>query len=443
MIQTKTIDPVRWQDLPARMTTVNKNGTSRVFYQVTAPLNISALCEGRPVEEIPRILTILSPSHHLVSAKALDHLFDVTPPTLAENAREALLQAQFLISHFRKLYFLLCSFESPFREAVSYRRETSQFSFSLMANEIMRHLALAQETSVIIGGRNDHPITSLPGGISCYLKSNIYERLEEITGALVEFVGELAEFFRKYIWNSSKFLKNLSDINLRPTAGILLDRLNTNGSENIGKEEMVVTDKTGKELKRFPTEKVQENIDLFEESWSYLPFAFFKEIGWNGLKTDGDSLFFTGPLVRMNFKTSMDTEKAEEERCNMVKMIGPSPNFSVCAAFWALIVEAIQSAEKMNRLCVREKLTGPFVRQIPKTLGSEGFAALESPQGVIYHHYEVDSKGLVKKIQVLDTSMLNNALRCLVAQKANEMSMAENYNWEKTKNRIEVSLIPF
>ncbi len=443
MTQTKTIDPVRWQDLPSRMVIVNNNGTPRVFNQVTAPLNISALCEGRPAEEIPRILTILSPSHHLVSAKALDHLFDVTPPALAENAREALLQTQFLISHFRKLYFLLSSFENPFREDVSYKRETSQFSFSLMANNIMRHLGLVQEASMILGGRNDHPITSLPGGISCYLKNNNYDRLEEISEILVQFVGELAEFFRKNVWSSSKFLENLSEINLKPLAGILIDRSHRNGSENPEKEELIVTDKTGKESKRFLTERIQEYIDLLEESWSYLPFAFFRDMGWNGLKTAGDHLLFTGPLARMNFTTAMETEKAEEERCNMVKILGPSPNFSVCAAFWALIVESFQSAEKMTRLCVREKLTGPFVRQIPKTLGSQGFAALESPQGVICHHYEVDSKGLVKNIRVLDFSMINNALRCLVAQKAYEMSMAKNDNWEKTKNRIEISLIPF
>ena len=443
MTQMKTIDPVRWQDLPARMAILNNNGTSRVYYQVTAPLNLSALCEGRAVEEIPRILTILSPSHHLVSAKALDRLFDVTPPPLAENVREALLQAQFLITHFRKIYFLLSSFESPFREAVSYRRESSQFTFSLMANDIMRHLALAQEAAIILGGRNYHPINSIPGGISCYLKNNSYERLEEISEALVQFVEELAGFFRKNLWNSSKILKDLSEINLYPMAGVLLDRGNTHDSESPPKEEMVVTDKTGKEVKRFPIEKVLENIDLFEESWSYFPFAFFKTMGWNGLETDKNSLFFTGPLARMNFKTGMDTEKAEEERSNIIKTLGNFPHYSVSAAFWALIVEAFQSAEKMTRLCTREKLTGPFTRQIPKNFGSEGFAALESPQGFIYQHYKVDSKGLVKSIRVLDTSMENNALRCLVAQKSYEMSKEKNYNWEKTKNRIEVSLIPF
>ena len=443
MTQTKTIDPVRWQDLPARVTILNSSGTSRVYYQVTVPLNISAICEGRPVEEIPRILTILSPAHHLVSAKALDRLFDVTSPALAINMREALLQTQFLTGHFRKLYFLLTAFENPFTDSALPRRGTSQYTFSHMAKDIMRHLALAQEAAIILGGRHEHPLTSLPGGVSGYLKNNSYERLEEIAGILVQFVGDLAGFFRKNLWASSKLMKKFSGISLKPMAGISLDIRNSEDSENPEKDELVFTDSSGKEARRFPVEKALDNIDFAKESWSYLPFAFFRDKGWQGVQSGADSLFFTGPLARMNGNKAMDTEKAEEERSNMVEILGSFPHFSVCAAFWALIVEAFQSAEKMTRLCVREKLTGPFTRQIPKTIGSEGFAALESPQGIIYHHYQVDSKGLVENVRILDTSMENNALRCLMAQKVYEVSMTENESWEKTKNRIEVSLLPF
>ncbi len=443
MIQTKTIDPVRWQDLQSRVTVLNNNGTSRVYYQVTAPLYISAMCKGRLVEEIPRILTIISPAHHLVSAKALDRLFDVTLPPLAVNMREALLQTQFLTGHFRKLYFLLTAFENPFTHSALPRRGSSHFNFSHMAKAVMRHLALAQEAAIILGGRHEHPLTSLPGGVSCYLKNNSYERLGEIAEILVRFVGELAGFFRKNFWTSSDIMTIFSEINLTPMAGVLLDIRNSDDSENRRGDEIVVTDISGKETSRFSIEKALDNIDLAGETWTYLPFTFFRDKGWQGVKSGADSLFFTGPLARMNGNKAMDTEKAEEERGNMVEILGPFPHFSVCAAFWALIVEAFQSAEKMTRLCVREKLTGPFTRQIPKTIGSESHAALESPQGIIYHHYQVDSKGIVEKVRILDTSMENNALRCLMAQKVYEVSMADNESWEKTKNRIEVSLLPF
>jgi NAD-reducing hydrogenase large subunit len=312
-----------------------------------------------------------------------------------------------------------------------------------MAKAVMRHLALAQEAAIILGGRHEHPLTSLPGGVSCYLKNNSHERLEEIAGILFRFVGDLADFFRKSFWTSSDIMKIFSKINMKPMAGVSLDIRNSDDSENRWEDEIIVTDVSGKETSRFSIEKALDNIDLASESWSYLPFAFFRDKGWQGVKSGADSLFFTGPLARMNGNMAMDTEKAEEERKNMVEILGPFPHFSVCAAFWTLIVEAFQSAEKMTRLCVREKLTGPFTRQIPKTIGSESYAALESPQGIIYHHYRVDSKGLVENIRILDTSMENNALRCLVAQKAYEGSGADKDSWEETKNRIEVSLLPF
>ena len=84
------------------------------------------MCKGRQVEELPRILTILSPAHHLASAMALDKLFGVEPPALAVNMREALLQAQFLTSHLRKLYFLLTAFENPFEDFTSPRKKRAE-----------------------------------------------------------------------------------------------------------------------------------------------------------------------------------------------------------------------------------------------------------------------------------------------------------------------------
>lgn len=443
MTQTQIIDPVRWQDFPARVIVESNNSAPRVYYQVISPLNISAMCQGRPVEEIPRISTILSSAHHLVSAKALDRLFDVVPPPLAVNMRQALLQTQFLTGHLRKLYFLLSVFETPFQDSTFSRRGTSQLVFSSMAKGIMHHLALAQEAATILGGRNDHPLTAVAGGVSRYLKNDSYERLEEIAGVIVQFLESLAGFFRKHVWANPGIMKKYAEISLQPMSGLSLDISDVDSDDHVQKDEFVVTDQSGKETMRFSVEKALEKIDFATEAWSYLPFAFFREKGWQGVTMDSDSLFFTGPLARMNSCKVMDTEKAEQERLTMIEHLGPFPHFHILAAFWALIVEALRSAEKMTQLCRKEKLTGPFTRKIPKNMGTETFAVLEGPQGMIYHHYQVDSSGLVENIRILDTSVENNALRCLTAQKAHEVSIVGKDSWEKTKNRIEVSLLPF
>ena len=113
-MRTITFDSLRWQEQPAQVTILVNGGPPQVYFQRTTPREVAALCQGRPVEELPRILTILSPAHHLCAARALDRLFGVEPPPLALNMREALRQALFYRHHLRKFYFLLTSLENPF-----------------------------------------------------------------------------------------------------------------------------------------------------------------------------------------------------------------------------------------------------------------------------------------------------------------------------------------
>src|SRR5512142_2406456 len=111
-----TLDALRWQEQPAQATVHVNGGPPHVYFQTTAPREVAALCQGRPVEELPRILSILSPAHHLCAAQALDALFEVEPPPVARHSREAMRLALVLRHHLRKLCFLISSVEHPFTE---------------------------------------------------------------------------------------------------------------------------------------------------------------------------------------------------------------------------------------------------------------------------------------------------------------------------------------
>ena len=85
-MQTITLEPLRWQEDPSRITVHANNSHLAVYYQVTSHNSVEAICCGRPVEELPRILPILAPAHHLTAALALDRLFQVDPPDLVRNS---------------------------------------------------------------------------------------------------------------------------------------------------------------------------------------------------------------------------------------------------------------------------------------------------------------------------------------------------------------------
>jgi coenzyme F420-reducing hydrogenase alpha subunit len=135
--------------------------------------------------------------------------------------------------------------------------------------------------------------------------------------------------------------------------------------------------------------------------------------------------------------------EAEAYRQHLSDSLGTLPRFDVAASIGAMAVDILFAAEKINELSTLEKCFGPSFRTVPKEVGEFGHGALESPEGLIYHHYQVDSDGMVLKIQVLDTTTANNAIRCLMAQKAVESFETKSYSSEDAQNRIAASLLAF
>jgi coenzyme F420-reducing hydrogenase alpha subunit len=123
--------------------------------------------------------------------------------------------------------------------------------------------------------------------------------------------------------------------------------------------------------------------------------------------------------------------------------MGPFPHYSVAAAFWALLIEALEAVERMVGLYQKEQLIGPSIRTVPAQMGALGMAALESPAGLIFHEYRVNSHGIVEELKVLDTTTANNAMRCLIAQRIAESGIELHHNRQETKTHMEIGLLPF
>lgn len=443
-----TFEPLRWQEDPVRITVYHDAGYLQAYYQVTAPGDLTGICKGRPVEELPRVLTLLSPAHHLASAKALDRLFGVEPPPMAVNMREALLQAQFFSHHLRKLYFLISSPHNPFPPPPRQDRRGGTQGFPKhFLDEIMHHEALSQEAATILGGRCAHPLSAVAGGVSRFLKEDYYHRLAEIALICLKFTERLGEFLREEIFGDEKVLGSFQSLHIPSMVSMALSQKD---------DRVVMKDPAGKEMDRFPQDMMFEKIRLHNASWTREPFAYLEGMSENGTSTGqggemfqsefpvpNPQFFFVGPLARLNSREALESPLAEEERQRLQEALGPFPHFGVVAAYWALLVELFEAAEKMTELYAVEKLTGPAIRTIPSEMGQVGHAALESPEGLICHHYRTDQRGIVEEVDILGTGTANNALRCFLTQKAVEMSPAGEETWEETKTRIEMSLLPF
>jgi len=436
-MQATFFEPLRWQEQSARVAVYNGGEELKVYYQITAPRDLGVICHGRPVEELPRILSLLGPAHHIASAVALDRLFNVEPPPLAVNMRHALLQTLVFSHHLRKLFFFLTSLEDPLADRHSAPRTLGQPPFlHHLFDEVMQCLSLAQEAATILGGRPEHPLTAVAGGVGRYVKPQSYVRLAEISDTCVIFAIKLAEIFGRNLLGASEAVERLKEVSLEPMLSLSMTH-DADGS-------VVLRDQTSKEIDRFTPDNVFDKVELFHEPWTYEPFACLKGKGRNVFDGNGgDGLYFVGPLARLNRGLELSTPRAEQERQHLFESLGPAPQVTLAAAYRTLLVELIQAAEQMTELYDQEKLTGPTTRTIPKEMGQQATGAIESPQGLIVHRYRVDDRGMVQELDILDTAAQNNALRCRIARRAVEESMTRNKSQEEIRKNIEASLLPF
>ena len=83
---------------------------ANAYFQVPELRGFERFCEGRLVEEMPRITTricgVCPGAHHMASSKALDQVFNVDPPEPAKKLRELYYSAHMIHSHIAHFYAL-------------------------------------------------------------------------------------------------------------------------------------------------------------------------------------------------------------------------------------------------------------------------------------------------------------------------------------------------
>ena len=181
-------------------------------------------------------------------------------------------------------------------------------------------------------------------------------------------------------------------------------------------------------------------------------FKLYRRLGWPRMLplnlTLSPSPKCNSRCLTCNIWMKREDELTLEEWNKVLASLGRAPYWFTISGgeplMYPHVVELIQSAESMLDLCKEDSLGGTEIRSVPSSATlPEGAAVLESPQGLLYHRYKVDNKGLVEDIEVLDAALLNNLFYCLVAQKAAENAIARGETKLGVKSAIELALLSF
>lgn len=394
------------------------------FFQIPELRGFERFVIGRPIEELPRIVTricgVCPASHHMAGAKAVDGCFGGEVAPLAHRLRDMYYHAHYIHSHIAHFYALaaadfVCGPDAD--PAVRNILGVVSRVGAEIGRQVIRSRALAQRIQQILGGRATHLVWCIPGGVTKGLKPEELEEIRPMVRELTDFAQFSLQLFRDIVLGNQAYLDLILNgpytLDLH-NMGLVDDR----NAPNFYDGSVRVVDFTGQEICRYRPMEYHQFIAEHVEPWTYLKFPFLKQRGWQGFREGLDSsLYCASPLARLNVADRMGTPRAQEAYEEMFQALGGHPCKALLANHWARLVEMVQNAEMLERHCADPEITGEQFRVIPTRITGEGVGIVEAMRGTLTHHYTCDSNGICTGANLIVGTTNNNAAIHMLTRK--------------------------
>jgi F420-non-reducing hydrogenase large subunit len=421
-----------------------------VFFQVVELRGFEVFCLGRPVEELPRIMSnvcgVCPTPHNMASTKALDDLYGVEPTPTAKLIRQLHYNAFMVEDHLLHFYilsspdFVLGPTADPAErniigvvQKVGLDIGGKVIEVRKRCREIVRHIA----------SKPPHPEGGLPGGVSLSITEEDRKWIRETADLSVDFCQFSLGLFRQVVLDNKDYLSIiLNDAYKLNTYYMGLVDEDNRLSFYEGK--LRVINPKGEEYALFDYRDYVDHIGEWVEPWTYIRLTHLRKLGWRGLNEgEATSLYRVGPLARLNVADSMLTPLAQKECETMFAILGGKPSHHTLAYHWARLIEALQAAEHMQRIANDPLLTSKDIRNMDLRLGKVGIGCVEAARGTLIHHYEADADGRATKVNLIVATQHNAAPVCLSVKKAAREFVKGPQVREGFLNMVEMAFRPY
>jgi len=442
-MKTITIAPVTRIEGHAKIT-INLDDSGNVadtFVNVVELRGFEKFCIGRPVEEMPRIVTSICGvcpwSHHLASAKANDAVFGVTPPAAGRKLRELCNAVAYTEEHILHFFILagpdfVMGPDSDYsvRNVIGIAQANPEIGKKVIRN---RHLG-AQMLS-IISGKSIHPVTAVPGGFSKPLTEAEREQLVPMANEVLEFAKFAIAFAKENIF--PKYLDAIKTIGVIETG--FLGTVTDDGTLELydGKARLMKPDGSYEE---FQYDQYTEYIGEHIEPWTYLKFPYAKNWGDFSMDLDNSSgIYRTNTLARINVCDKMATPLAQAELEEFRENFG-RPAQQTLLYNYARLIELVYNAEHVVEILNDPEITGKETRVPVTPRAARGVGCVEAPRGTLIHDYETDENGMITNVNLIVGTTHNNApINMSVKQAAKTLIKDGNYD-QGILNKVEMAI---
>jgi F420-non-reducing hydrogenase large subunit len=408
---------------------------------VQALRGFEKFCEGRPVEEMPRIVChicgICPWAHHLASSKAGDACFGVTPPPAAVKLRRLMQSIAYVSDKILHFYFLAApdfvigpDADYSVRNVVGIVKAAPD-----IAKQVVKMRQLGAQILEGFAGRAIHPTLSLPGGVSKPMTETERQKMLPQAQELLEFCKFSMKFAKDNVF--PKYLDAIKTIGVIKVG--YLGTVTDDGALDFydGKLRLMKPDGAYDD---FTYEQYTDFIGEWVEPWSYQKFPYAKKWGQLNLDLDNPTgVYRTNCLARINVADKMATPLAQVELEEFRKAFG-RPAHLTLLYHYARLIELLQAAETAVALLEDKEITSTDIRAKAEPKAGRGIGCVEAPRGTLIHDYTCDENGLITKVNLIVGTTHNNAAINLSVNQAAKLCIKEGKYDAGALNKVEMAI---
>ena len=350
---------------------LNDDGSVKdCYFQIPELRGFERFVVGRPIEELPRIVTricgVCPASHHMAGAKAVDGCFGGELPPLAYKLRDMYYNAHYIHSHIAHFYALAAP----------------DFVCGPTSDPATRNiLGVVAKVGLEIGGQGhqvpragaadpaDHrrpvhaPCWCIPGGVSKGIKPEELAEIKPMVDELYDFTQFSLKLFKDVVLGNKDYVELI--LNGPYTLDVQnMGLVDENNAPNFYDGKVRVVDFQGKEICKYAAEGLHEQRRRARRAL-VLPEVPVPE----GPRLEGicgrdrlEHLHGDPAFPAQRGRPDGHAEGAGSVRGD-VQDPGRKPCKALMAQHWARLVEMVQNAETLKKYCRRP---GNHRRQVPR-----------------------------------------------------------------------------
>lgn len=342
------------------------------------PRFFEAFLVGRSYAEVPditaRICGICPVAYQMSSSHAIERAFGLTVGEPYRTLRRLLYCGEWIESHVLHMFLLHAPDFLGYESAISMAHDHPD-----LVKKVLRLKKLGNDIVATLGGREIHPINVRVGGFYSLPRKSAWDDIIEDLKWGLDFAEEVVHVVAGL-----------------PIPNLVMDyefMALSHPSEYPFNEGELATSKG----LRFD---VSEFYDHVEEI--HVPHA-------NALhsRLRGRGAYITGPLARVSLNRSRLSARVQSIANDVEHKFGITfPNSNNFTSIVARGLETVQALEEA--LAILQGYERPEAAYVPvEPKAGVGHSATEAPRGVLYHRYEIDERGLVKKANIAPPTAQN------------------------------------